>query len=193
MTAEKARDLRVEKTRRAIHRAFEELLMEKDYDRITVKELCEHAMINRKTFYSHYAYLDDLMEEYISEIAENYIRDVGPSEGFEDLPNRVRRFFLYLPKVPPLAEKLVMSRRGLHFFQRVGDSVSRQAPEESEGIEQVSESTRSIIMDYLNNACFTIFQSWVLDGKKLTTEELSELAYTLICGGMDDLLGYINR
>ncbi len=78
--------------------------MEMDYEKITVKELCALAMINRKTFYSHYAYLDILLDEYISEIADKYLVEVGPSRGFTSFPNVsngfsvICRMFRRLPK-----------------------------------------------------------------------------------------------
>ena len=46
-------DLRVVKTIEGIKAAFEELICEKNYEQITVKELCDKARINKKTFY-HY-------------------------------------------------------------------------------------------------------------------------------------------
>ena len=46
-------DLRIVKTIEGIKTAFEELICEKDYEKITVKELCDKARINKKTFY-HY-------------------------------------------------------------------------------------------------------------------------------------------
>lgn len=39
------------------------LLEKKDYDYITVKEICEKAGVNRSTFYLHYETTDDLMRE----------------------------------------------------------------------------------------------------------------------------------
>ena len=44
-------DLRVKKTITGIKTAFEALICEKEYDRITVKELCDRAQVNKKTFY----------------------------------------------------------------------------------------------------------------------------------------------
>ncbi len=186
-----ASDLRVKKTHRAIRNAFEELLMETDYDKLTVKALCERAMINRKTFYAHYAYLDELMEEYVNELSETYIRERGPSHGFENLPTRIRLFFQYLPNVPPLAEKLVMSHSGIGFFDKVGAMILTIAPEEISGIENTNPDVQRIILDYLNSACYTIYRSWILGGKKLPPEELSELAVTLICGDMNAILHFI--
>lgn len=47
-------DKRIEKTKRLIKNAFMELRSKKALEKITVKELCELAYINKSTFYSHY-------------------------------------------------------------------------------------------------------------------------------------------
>ena len=47
-------DIRIEKTERAIKNAFLELRSRKPLGKITVKELCSLAAINKSTFYSHY-------------------------------------------------------------------------------------------------------------------------------------------
>lgn len=56
-------DARVRYTRKAIREAVLELLKEKSSDRITVKEICEKAQINRATFYKHYDNTYDLLEK----------------------------------------------------------------------------------------------------------------------------------
>ena len=43
--------------------AFLELLEEKDFAYITVKEICEKAGVNRSTFYLHYETINDLLAE----------------------------------------------------------------------------------------------------------------------------------
>ena len=54
-------DLRVVKTRKAIRGAFLGLLTEKDYAAITVQDILDRALINRKTFYNHYHDKRDLL------------------------------------------------------------------------------------------------------------------------------------
>ena len=65
-------DLRIQKTLRNIRMAFMELIKEKPVDDITVKELCERALINKATFYSHYENIGELIvlleDEYVNEI-----------------------------------------------------------------------------------------------------------------------------
>lgn len=43
--------------------ALVELLEKKDFEYITVKELCDQARVNRSTFYLHYESMVDLLEE----------------------------------------------------------------------------------------------------------------------------------
>ena len=68
-------DIRIEKTQRAIKNAFLELRAKKPLEKITVKELCALACVNKSTFYSHYVdifALSDYMEsETITSIVKN--------------------------------------------------------------------------------------------------------------------------
>ena len=67
-------DLRIQKTKEAIRKTFEEMICEMDYERISIKELTQRARINRKTFYLHYNTLDDLLREMQNEMAQDFIR-----------------------------------------------------------------------------------------------------------------------
>ena len=54
---------RTQRTKRDIHLIFWQELKEKPIEKITVKEICEKAMINRTTFYLYYSSIYDLFEE----------------------------------------------------------------------------------------------------------------------------------
>ena len=49
------------------------LLEKKEYDFITVKEICEKAGVNRTTFYLHYESIDDLLVETIELINNRFM------------------------------------------------------------------------------------------------------------------------
>lgn len=49
------------------------LLNEKDYEYITVKEICKKAGVNRSTFYLHYESIDDLLEETLGFINKKFL------------------------------------------------------------------------------------------------------------------------
>ena len=56
-------DPRTRYTRKVIQDAFLEILKEKPVSRITVKEVCDKAEINRGTFYRHYQDCYDLLDK----------------------------------------------------------------------------------------------------------------------------------
>lgn len=63
-------DIRVQKTEAAIKRAFTELRAQRPVEKVSVKELCRLAQINKSTFYAHYedvyALSDAMQAEAIS-------------------------------------------------------------------------------------------------------------------------------
>lgn len=67
------KDIRVQKTRKSIEDAFLNLLKENSFENITIKDICEHAMISRSTFYSHYKDKYDLLEYFFERIISNFI------------------------------------------------------------------------------------------------------------------------
>lgn len=58
-------------------KAFLELLGSKDFEFITIKELCEKAGVNRSTFYLHYETLGDLLEESIQYMLDQFIEHMN--------------------------------------------------------------------------------------------------------------------
>jgi AcrR family transcriptional regulator len=49
------------------------LLEKKEYEFITIKEICEKAGVNRSTFYLHYETMDDLLDETIRMINTKFM------------------------------------------------------------------------------------------------------------------------
>ena len=73
-------DLRVVKTKSLIKGAFIELVEEKGFDNVSVKDICLKAQINRNTFYLHYFDKIDLLTKIANEVfleQENTINFVG--------------------------------------------------------------------------------------------------------------------
>ena len=61
-------DLRVIKTKSLIKGAFIELVEEKGFDNVSIKDICNKALINRNTFYLHYYDKVDLLRKMADEV-----------------------------------------------------------------------------------------------------------------------------
>lgn len=96
-------DLRVQRTINSIYQAFEELVCEKDYAKITVTELAKRAQINKKTFYRYYETLDDLLAELQARYAEGYLKEIEDYRYPQDLEKSVAAFLnIQLSRERPL-------------------------------------------------------------------------------------------
>lgn len=56
-----------------MNQALIELLNKKDYEYITIKEICKKAGVNRSTFYLHYDNIQDLLLESIENINKKFL------------------------------------------------------------------------------------------------------------------------
>lgn len=70
-------DLRIRRTKKAIRSAFFELIKEKGFEHISVKDITDKAMISRNTFYLHYADKYELFNK----ICDNLMRTLFFSVG----------------------------------------------------------------------------------------------------------------
>lgn len=76
------------KSKQLIKSALIEILQFKEFQDITVSELCDRADVSRRTFYRHYKNIVEVLEEATSIITENF------SEALETKFNRGEKEFL---------------------------------------------------------------------------------------------------
>ena len=76
---EKIEDRRIRKTKKQIRIGLSKMMLVKDINAITVKELVEAADINRSTFYLHYRNVEVLLQAVEEQVLED-IRDLFSSE-----------------------------------------------------------------------------------------------------------------
>lgn len=67
-------DLRIQKTYAALTRAFTDLLKAKSFEQITVKELCDAAIVRTATFYNHFSDKYEFADFVIRDTLQRYHR-----------------------------------------------------------------------------------------------------------------------
>lgn len=80
-------DIRIAKTKKGIINAFLELRSKKAIEKITVKELCEKAEINKSTFYTHFKDIYDLSEYLETQIANEVVSSLQHPEYLFSKPD----------------------------------------------------------------------------------------------------------
>ena len=178
-------DLRVVKTIHGIKDAFESLICEKDYDKITVKELCALARINKKTFYHYYETLDALLAEMQAELSAGYLARIREFSLPEDLDKVNREFFLYSAEQGLAYEKITCSGTYRSIRDGMVESVSDAGWSKSEKYQQLSDYEKKLLMGFVNNAVLTAYRHWVEAGKQMALEDVIDLTNRIVLGGVN--------
>ena len=180
----KKEDLRVIKTRQAILSTFKEMVCEMDYDQITIKELTERAMINRKTFYLHYQDLDELLYLMQAEIITNFTQREISYRSMDDIKAIIREFFSYSATMPELYERIMCSGSYATSFAAINNAIMQHRAITNKGAFSSDPLVDNIVFAYFGANSPLIYRQWVKDGKKMPLEQLIETATALICGGL---------
>ncbi len=117
-------DLRKVKTEQAIKNAFTLLRSKKELEKITVKELCAEARINKSTFYSHYTDIYALSDTLEEEVVDSITKGVLHPEYFEQNPAEFTRelFYAYFAQ-NSLIMILFSGKQRNHLAERIERSI----------------------------------------------------------------------
>lgn len=107
-------DLRTQKTQKSIADAFYRLRAHKPLEKITVRELCREAPVNRSTFYAHYKDVYDLSEQLENELVRSILAGLPhPEAVLTDTALFTQDLFRACAPHPQLAILFSGDRRGV--------------------------------------------------------------------------------
>lgn len=178
-------DLRVLKTEESIKNTFKNMIIEMPYEKISIKELCERALINRKTFYLHYSSIDDLLEEFQEEIAEEYFDRIKDFDHIKEVDKIIKTFFLFSEEKGLFYEKINCNSNYNYIQQQTSNKLSIKSQDNLQSIRKFDLEKQNIILSFVNSATLGIYRQWIKDGKKIPVEEIIDIATTLIKTGLD--------
>src|SRR6266704_7130411 len=121
-TSDRRADLRVRRTRKLLWEALMAELSERAFEEITVKEICERAMVHRTTFYKHYEDKYALLEQGIRQMYNDLLAEEEhkPPSAYsvEHPPPYFIRLFEHAAQHPHFY-KLMLCGEGIGRFQKL--------------------------------------------------------------------------
>lgn len=188
-TSSRSDDPRAVRTRRAIKQAFWELAAESDASHFTVKDLAEHAGINRKTFYLHYETVERLYDEVVDDILGEFFDRSETTVGIpEDFAGHATRFFRFLAERPPVVEHLVCARRGYDFGERLYlGQMDRYRSEGGDPFLWLDPHKLDLVLCFIRSTALDFYRRWVGSGKTVPVDEAALLLSELTCNGVHNL------
>lgn len=191
MSEEKKLDRRVVKTQKAIYRAFAQLLLEKDVNAITIKDIADKADINRKTFYNYYAGIYELIEEIENKILysfEQALIDVNITDALHN-PNRL---FCELTEIInqdiDFYGHLMRMESNSSLVVKLVGALKNKAKEIISKQSRLSDEMLDIVLDFVVSGMMKVYQNWFNSDRKQSIEEFSKTVSTLTFKGINGIL-----
>ncbi len=167
--------------------AFLRLLDKKEFEFITVKEICDLAGVNRSTFYLHYETLNDILEEsvdYINNKFSLYFQKVEIDvKSINSIP--LEELYLITPKYLVPWVKFVKENKRLfqtflkrHETLRMANSYQRLLEKVVSPILTrygVQEQNQEYMFLFYVEGIIGIIKHWLKNGCELSIEEVVAL------------------
>lgn len=184
-------DRRIDKTEKLIENTLIELLKEKSFNKISIKDLTERANINRGTFYIHYTDKYDLLEKIEDKLLEGVknicINNIKNTDIHTFLPTDTIMFhklicniYKYVGDNSEIYEVLLGQNCDMSFTMKIKNFIGNFTSNQT---AHNHINNNIIILKYLDDIAISvqlsIIQKWIRTGKKESPDELASITTTI--------------
>lgn len=181
------KDRRVVRTQRSIRNALAQLLVEKDIEKISIKEIAERADVDRKTVYNYYKSVYEILAEMENDWVEDFdgfTKRLENERGAEYL----QQFFpaltelladdieLYTQLMRMGSQSRVISRWTNFLGEKIKKAFARSYELETEKVNVAAE--------FVLAGLFWSYRSWFNSDRKKPLKEFSTELCELVVGGL---------
>lgn len=179
----KEQDPRYIRCEEILRESLKKLIVEKKLNDINITNLCKKAGIDRKTFYLHYNNIDDLLFAILNELNNVFI-DRIKNLNINNLNILVFEYINFINEEHSFFETIITSESYSYILSRNIKNFFESVHDIYKPIRSINKNKQSLIIAFINNTFFTIYKQWVLDGKKISIDELIILMTDLLNNGI---------
>ena len=168
---------RTEMTKLLFRTALIELMQEKPFHKITIKEICAQADLNRTTFYLHYSdqtqLLNDIVARLEEETSKHFISGAGNGDDIENLIKHLE----YIKDNEKIYRTLMGGNLDdsirVNIFKNMLSDMNVKNPEWTSRVEN------PYVQIFIIYGCGSAVFRWIENGFDLDTRSLAKLLYSL--------------
>lgn len=183
--SEKKLDARVRYTRMVIRNSFMALMAQKPLAKVTVKEICDGADINRATFYAHYHDPVDLVTSIEAEITEGINQRLAGAFAADgsNLTDILTRVFRYIRENAAVFTVLLSDNGDTGFQAQVVSTIEKQFVSAWTLQRARPKEEAEDLYTFVSMGCVGLIRKWLDDGMKKTEAEMAQLVIRLSYNG----------
>lgn len=187
MAIRNSEDRRVRKTKKQLRMALTTLLLKKDLDHITVRDVAELADVNRGTFYAHYKDVEELLkqleEELFAELQALGERYSGKLEDGDALAY-LTELFTMAGENSDMVYALRATTVDMDFQHRLYQELTRQYLAVLLEKQELPGAESELIVAFSTSGLISMAVKWIEGGKKEAPAEMARLCGSLIQRGV---------
>lgn len=181
----KKNDLRVIKTKKILFSTLLELMKTKTFEEIKVSDLCNKALINRSTFYSHYTDKYELLVDLINNYKNNLEDKLNNSNFIIDSKEYyievIKLLLEHIDENREVYHPILVNNRNSVVMDILLDVINKRIKEKLEQSNNInSKVPNDIITLFYLGAVSSICVAYLSDNKKYTDKEIIEYLSILI-------------
>jgi AcrR family transcriptional regulator len=179
---DKAMDRRIRKTQEAILDAFVALMLEKDFEQITINEIADRADVNRGTVYLHYVDKYDLLDQCIDMHLNQLFESCLPIGNCMDISYKTSllRMFEYLEQNVSFYSMMLTDRSIPTFGNRLQAMVLQSVEKQIDGSDNNSGINKEILLQFLSSAVVGLLEWWITHSMPYSAAEMVEQVWLLV-------------
>ena len=188
-------DRRTKRTRTLLKKAYIQLLSQKKFSDISVKELCDLADINRGTFYLHYTDIYDLKVQLEDEIVlhlEKLVLTHATLKNSNDSYELFLDLFQFAEKNADFFTAMLSNNSDISFLNRMQTLFKERY---LEAILKETTPYDSVDLEYSYNfiaSGFTgLINSWLTTPNRPDAEKIAKLINRIVYDGLPSLLSFL--
>jgi len=151
-------------TKLAIKKAFLELLSQRPYSEITVKDIVCQCGINRNSFYYHYQDMAALVEEIAKESCDSIIENYPTPASFEECLNAAMDFVYENKRAVYHIYKSVDRALFEKYLWKICDYAVHKYLNTAFPKENIDERDKRILLQHFRCQCFGQIMDWMERG-----------------------------
>ena len=172
-------DKRSIKSRNALKAAFKEMVLTQDMSRIVIKELAEKADVNRKTFYLHYADINDIRTiigkfDYKAIVFDPYPLLLAISDGVSGENDDFNKLLFSSTISNNLIDKIK------NLFKQAFKDTFEQIMSDSAGTE--------IVLTFVVSGVVDAYRAWYLSDRVIGLKQVAHELAEVISKGLGDVI-----
>ena len=164
-----------------VETALYELLKKKDFEDITVTELCATVNMPRKTFYRYFDEKEDVINSLLDRIVLQYGSFFNENKN-RNYKNELEDFYRFWYDKKELLDILCKNRLMINLFECVSRFPINDIINVSKYLPDETEWTRKKIFEYTIFALLFQVINWYKEGYRSDISDMVDITSRILCG-----------